>query len=88
MRLSQKYFHARNSQGVSEVFKCKALRLRERERTKVRDRARISKATQQFGAYETPSFYCFSVRYLQNLTGKCCRCSLGLILSLIAIDLK
>jgi hypothetical protein len=39
--------------GVSEVFKCKALRLRVRECTKVHDRVRASKATLQLGASET-----------------------------------
>ena len=32
--------------------------------------------------------YCFSVIYFQKRTGKCCRCSFGLILSFIAIVLK
>lgn len=55
MRLSQKYFHTKNSQGVSEALKYKILRLRKMDRTEVRNRALISKAIRQLGTSETPS---------------------------------
>lgn len=43
-------------QGISEVLKCKTLRLRTRERIEVRNRILRSKTIQQLDTYETPSF--------------------------------